>query len=149
MASRLGYRHVELDALFHQPNWQPLPDDQFIQIVEQALQGDGWIVEGSYSAVRPLVREQSDMVIWLDLPRAAVMRQLIPRTLRRLVLRKTQWNGNRERWENFQAQRQAIHLGLGLDQVGHLSATLRGRDGSVAPLNVMCGWTRVMPSTVF
>jgi len=101
LAGRLGYRHVELDALFHQPDWQPLPADQFKQAVADALQGHGWVVEGSYSAVRPLVREKSDMVIWLDLPKAAVMRQLIPRTLRRLVMREALWNGNRERWSNL------------------------------------------------
>jgi adenylate kinase family enzyme len=98
---QLGYRHVELDALYHQPNWQPLPTEQFRQAATDALHGDGWVVEGSYSAVRPLVLERSDMVIWLDLPRAAVMRQLIPRTLKRLVLRETLWNGNRERWGNL------------------------------------------------
>jgi adenylate kinase family enzyme len=45
LAGRLGYRTVELDALFDQPDWQPLPDDQFKQVVAEALQGDGWVVE--------------------------------------------------------------------------------------------------------
>lgn len=101
LAQQLGYRHVELDALYHQPNWQQLPTEQFKQAVSEALQGDDWVVEGSYSAVRPHVLERSDIVIWLDLPRAAVMRQLIPRTLKRLVLRQALWNGNRERWGNL------------------------------------------------
>lgn len=101
LAQRLGYRHVELDALFHQPNWQPLPTEQFQQATRDALHGDGWIAEGNYSAVRPLVRERSDMVIWLDLPRHKVMRQVIWRTLRRLATREELWNGNRERWGNL------------------------------------------------
>lgn len=101
LARQLGYRHVELDALYHQPGWQPLPTDQFRQVVGEALEGEGWVVEGSYSAVRPQVLERADMVIWLDLPRAAVMCQLIPRTLKRLLLRETLWNGNRERWANL------------------------------------------------
>ncbi|SHL28171.1 AAA family ATPase [Phytopseudomonas punonensis] len=101
LAQRLGYRHVELDALFHQPNWQPLPTEQFQQATREALHGDGWIAEGNYSAVRPLVRERSDMVIWLDLPRYTVMRQVLWRTLRRLGTREELWNGNRERWSNL------------------------------------------------
>jgi adenylate kinase family enzyme len=101
LAQRLGYRHVELDALFHQPNWQPLPTEQFQQATRDALHGDGWIAEGNYSAVRPLVRERSDMVIWLDLPRHKVMRQVIWRTLRRLATHEELWNGNRERWGNL------------------------------------------------
>lgn len=101
LAQYLGYRHIELDALFHQPNWQPLPTEQFQQVTREALHGDGWVVEGNYSAVRPLVRERSDMVIWLDLPRPKVMRQVLWRTLRRLTTREELWNGNRERWSNL------------------------------------------------
>lgn len=101
LARRLGYRHVELDALYHQPDWQPLPDDDFQQATDEALQGDGWIAEGNYSLVRPLVRARSDMVIWLDLPRHRVMRQVLWRTLRRLLTRESLWNGNRERWRNL------------------------------------------------
>ena len=76
LARHLGYRHVELDALYHQPDWQPLPDEEFQRATHEALQGDGWVVEGNYSLVRPQVRERSDMVIWLDLPRREVMRQV-------------------------------------------------------------------------
>lgn len=101
LAQQLGYRHIELDALFHQPGWQPLPTGDFQQATRDALQGDDWVAEGNYSAVRPLVRERSDMVIWLDLPRHKVMRQVIWRTLRRLACREELWNGNRERWSNL------------------------------------------------
>ncbi|SEQ09044.1 Adenylate kinase [Pseudomonas cuatrocienegasensis] len=101
LAQHLGYRHIELDALYHQPNWQPLPKEQFKQAVSDALRGDDWVVEGSYSAVRPHVLERSDMVIWLDLPKAVVMRQVLWRTLRRLVNNEELWNGNRERWGNL------------------------------------------------
>jgi adenylate kinase family enzyme len=101
LAQQLGCRHVELDGLYHQPNWQPLPTEQFKQAVSEALHGGNWVVEGNYSAVRPLVLEHSNMVIWLDLPKATVMRQVIWRTLKRLVLRQTLWNGNRERWSNL------------------------------------------------
>lgn len=101
LAQHLGYRHVELDALYHQPNWQPLPTEQFKQTVTDALRGDGWVVEGSYSAVRPHILERSDMVIWLDLPKSVVMRQVLWRTLRRLLNNEELWNGNRERWGNL------------------------------------------------
>jgi adenylate kinase family enzyme len=101
LARRLGYRHIELDALYHQPNWQPLPDDLFQQRVNQQLQGEHWVIEGNYSLVRPQILKHCDMVIWLDLPRATVMRQVILRTFRRLLSREELWNGNRERWSNL------------------------------------------------
>ncbi len=47
LAQQLGYRHIELDALFHQPGWQPLPTEQFQQATRDALQGDGWVAEGN------------------------------------------------------------------------------------------------------
>ena len=37
LANRLGLPAVELDALFHRPNWQPTPDDDFRAKVEQVL----------------------------------------------------------------------------------------------------------------
>ena len=42
------------------------------------------------------MRERADTVIWLDVERSAVMRQLIMRTIRRVLWRESLWNGNRE-----------------------------------------------------
>jgi adenylate kinase family enzyme len=30
LAGELGLAHVELDAIFHQPGWEPLADDEFV-----------------------------------------------------------------------------------------------------------------------
>lgn len=80
---------------------QHLPRAEFRERVETALQAPRWIVEGAYSAVRPLTLSRADTVIWLDLPRPVVMRQIITRTLGRLLLRKALWNGNRESLRNL------------------------------------------------
>ena len=93
--------HVELDAIFHQPNWTPLPTDEFRRRVADAITGDGWVVDGNYSAVRDLIWERADTVVWLDLPRRVVMRQVAARTLRRMVSREELWNTNRERWRDL------------------------------------------------
>jgi adenylate kinase family enzyme len=101
LAARLGVPHVELDAIFHQPNWTPLPTDEFRQHVADAISGDGWVVDGNYSAVRDLIWERADTVVWLDLPRRVVMRQVAARTLRRMVSGEELWNTNRERWRTL------------------------------------------------
>ena len=44
---------------------------------------EGWVIDGNYSAVQPLVWERADTVIWLDPPRRTVMRRIIWRTIRR------------------------------------------------------------------
>jgi len=38
----------------------------------------------------------ADTVIWLDLQRSTVMRRVVWRSIRRVVLRRELWNGNRE-----------------------------------------------------
>ncbi len=101
LAGRLGLPHVELDAIHHQPGWVPLPAEEYRRRVAELAARDRWVVDGNYSAVRPLVWARADTVIWLDPPRRTVMRRLIWRTLRRVAGRAELWNGNRERWRNF------------------------------------------------
>lgn len=96
LGERLDVPSVELDSIFHQPGWQELPTDEFRRRVAEVVAGDGWVVDGNYSAVRDLVWERADTVVWLDLPRPLVMRRVIRRTLRRTVTREELWNGNRE-----------------------------------------------------
>jgi adenylate kinase family enzyme len=99
LAARLRVPHVELDAIFHQPNWTPLPTDEFRRQVADAVAGDGWVVDGNYSSVRDLVWQLADTVVWLDLSRPTVMRRLVARTLRRIATGEELWNANTERWQ--------------------------------------------------
>jgi adenylate kinase family enzyme len=101
LAARLGVPYVELDAIFHQANWTPLPGEEFRRRVTAIASGDGWVIDGNYSAVLRRVWERADTVVWLDLPRRRVMRRIIWRTVRRAAGRVELWNGNRERWRNL------------------------------------------------
>ena len=101
LAVILGVPYLELDSLNHQPGWEPLPKDEFRRIVAARSAADGWVIDGNYSTVQPLVWARADTVAWLDLPKSTVMRQVVWRTLRRVAGRQELWNGNRERWRNF------------------------------------------------
>jgi adenylate kinase family enzyme len=102
LAARLGAEFLELDSVFHQPGWVPLPREEFRRRVTAAVAGERWVIDGSYSSqVRDLVWARADTVVWLDLPRRTVMRRIIWRSFRRALARKELWNGNRERWRNF------------------------------------------------
>jgi adenylate kinase family enzyme len=101
LAAILEVPHVELDGLNHQPGWEPLPKDEFRRVVAAKAAGDGWVIDGNYRSVRPLVWARADTVVWLDLPKGTVMRQIVWRSLRRVAGRQELWNGNRERWQNF------------------------------------------------
>jgi adenylate kinase family enzyme len=112
LAGRLGAPFLELDSVFHQPEWTPLPSSEFQAQVGKfmTLRGAGLVggrgggrgvIDGNYSTVQSLVWARADTVVWLDLPRRTVMRRIVVRTLRRIVRRVELWNGNRERWRNF------------------------------------------------
>jgi adenylate kinase family enzyme len=101
LARRLGVPHVELDGLKHQPGWTELPRDEFAARVRTTIAVEGWVIDGNYSEVRDEIWQRADTVVWLDPPRAVVMRQIVGRTLRRVIWRTELWNGNREPWSNM------------------------------------------------
>jgi adenylate kinase family enzyme len=96
LAIRIGAPFVELDSIFHQPGWAPLPLDEFRGRVQPLVDGPTWVIDGNYRAVRDLVWARADTVVWFDLPRRTVMRQVVVRTVRRALSRVELWNGNRE-----------------------------------------------------
>lgn len=101
LAEAMGIPHLELDSVFHQPDWRPLDAESFRQRVAAFTAGPSWVVDGNYGAVRDIVWDRADTVVWLDPPRRRVMRQVIWRTLRRMATRAELWNGNREPWSNL------------------------------------------------
>ena len=98
LASALNVRHAELDAIHHGPDWAALPAEAMRRELDLCCRADGaWVADGNYDRKGgDLVRDRADVVVWLDFSRAAVMRQLSLRTLRRVVLRQRLWNDNRE-----------------------------------------------------
>lgn len=94
VSAALGIEHVEIDALFHGPGWTPRPS--FVADVARLAAGPAWVTEWQYDAARPLLAERADLVVWLDLPRGTVMRQVVTRTVRRRHRREVLWNGNVE-----------------------------------------------------
>src|ERR1700746_3644250 len=102
LAGALDAECLELDSVFHQPGWVPLPREEFRRRVAAAVAGERWVIDGNYtSQVKDLVWARADTVVWLDLPRRTVMRRIIWRSFRRAAARTELWNGNRERWRNF------------------------------------------------
>lgn len=101
ISQHLAIVHVELDALYHEPNWTEAPTDVFRKRVEQALRSENWVVDGNYSKVRDIVWSRSDTVVWLDYPLPVIMRRVVRRTFRRVVMQEELWNGNRETWQTL------------------------------------------------
>ena len=100
LAASLDLPHLELDSVFHQENWVPLPADEMRARVARFVAADRWVVDGNYSVVSDMIWQRADTVVWLDLSRLRVMSRLVPRTLGRGLRRAELWNGNREELRN-------------------------------------------------
>ena len=98
LARRLGVLlelpHTELDALFHGPGWVPRPS--FLADVQGLAGTDAWVTEWQYGDARPVLAPRAELLVWLDLPRALVLRRVVVRTLDRRLHRRPLFNGNVE-----------------------------------------------------
>ncbi|WP_251153025.1 AAA family ATPase [Cellulosimicrobium sp. Marseille-Q4280] len=94
LSQRLGVPHTDIDGLYHGPGWVPRPE--FLDDVRALLAQDTFVTEWQYSTARPLILARVELLVWLDLPTSATMRQVLGRTVRRSVRREVLWNGNVE-----------------------------------------------------
>ena len=97
LAELLGASHVEIDALWHGPNWENCGAEELHARVSAATAGDNWISDGTYhSIIGDLVLERAETVAWLDLPAGLVMWRLVRRSWVRKRAHVVLWNGNVE-----------------------------------------------------
>ena len=96
LAALLAVPHVELDAFQHGPNWEQATEAQLRERAAAATTGDGWVVDGNYSAVRDVVWPRATTIVWLDYDRGVVMRRVLRRSVERAITRRPLWNDNRE-----------------------------------------------------
>jgi len=98
LAERLDLPRVELDALYHGPNWAAASAKDLQARVLAVLDDDrGWVVDGNYdSKLGTLVLDRAELIVWLDLPLRTKLLRLVHRTARRLLRNEELWNGNRE-----------------------------------------------------
>lgn len=97
VAEKLACPCIELDAInWQRPDWEPITEAEFREQVAEVVRPEIWVIEGGYSAVRPLIWERADTVIWLDYSFPLIFSRLLRRTARRILFRETLWGGNRE-----------------------------------------------------
>jgi adenylate kinase family enzyme len=97
LAELLDARHVEIDALWHGPNWESCGAEELHHRVLAATEGDDWVCDGTYhSIIGDLVLERAETVAWLDLPARLVMWRLVRRSWVRKRGKVELWNGNVE-----------------------------------------------------
>jgi len=101
LALSLGVPYLELDSIYHLENWTALDVDTFREQVSIFAAQPRWVSDGNYRAVRDLLWDRADVILFIDLPRYRVIAQLLRRTIRRGLRREELWNGNRESLRNL------------------------------------------------
>ena len=110
LSAATGAPHIELDALFHGPNWTPAEESVFRERVSAAIDRPAWITDGNYKAIRDLTWGGADLVIWLDFPLPLTLVRLLRRTNARIRKQEELWNGNRESWRVMLTSRDSLIL---------------------------------------
>jgi adenylate kinase family enzyme len=86
--------HIELDSMYWGRDWTPRSD--FIERVRAMTLTERWVIEGNYRAVRDLVWQRAEAMVWLNLPLPVVLARATARTLQRIVRGEATHGGNRE-----------------------------------------------------
>lgn len=97
LAALWELRHVEIDGLFHGPEWTPRAE--FLNDVRAFAADERWVTEWQYTSkgTDEILTPRAQLAVWLDYPYRVVRSRLIRRTLSRSILRTRMWNGNVEK----------------------------------------------------
>ncbi|MFQ5498503.1 MAG: hypothetical protein ACE5FH_02420 [Candidatus Zixiibacteriota bacterium] len=110
LSERTGIAHTELDSLFWQKDWEPVPSDLFVNRVRDVVARDHWIIDGNYSSIQPLFLARATTVIWLNYSFATIALRALRRTCRRIRNREELFGGNRESFKQSFLSRDSILL---------------------------------------
>lgn len=99
IADELQIHYVEMDRLFHGPNWTEPPVEEFRQRIADAIAESNWVLDGNYhSKTHDLKWQRATMIIWVNTPFIRNMKQSISRAIQRAWTQQELWpgTGNRE-----------------------------------------------------
>ena len=86
LARQLGERlHLDvyhLDALMWRPGWVMAPREERIDIQQQLVKKDQWIIDGNFGNTLDLRLQAADIVIFIDLPRIVCVYRVLKRAIR-------------------------------------------------------------------
>jgi len=97
LSNRLAIPAIEIDSLHWGPNWTPASKQTLRDRLMHVTAGQAWVIDGNYSAVRDIVWQRADTLIWLDYPMSTTFVRVLCRTFRRWWTNEQLWAGNRER----------------------------------------------------
>jgi adenylate kinase family enzyme len=110
LAKKSKIEYIELDQLHWLPDWKERPDEEFRELVNQAIAADSWIVDGNYSIVRDILWPRVTTIIWLNHSFRLVLYRAITRSIMRAATKKRLFAGNIESFRRTFFSRESIIL---------------------------------------
>lgn len=110
LAKKLGYRYLEMDAMFWKPNWQESTDEEFFTKLKSCLSQDAWVLDGNYNRTVAIKWADIDQVIWIDYSFPRTVYQAIKRAFIRSITQTELWDdtGNIETFRKSFFSRDSI-----------------------------------------
>ncbi len=98
LAEILKSPYIEMDVLYHGPNWTQAQPEVFRARVAGAIAGPRWVLDGNYHRTSDLKWARATMIVWLDIAWVPNMYRAVGRAVRRSWTREELWpgTGNRE-----------------------------------------------------
>jgi adenylate kinase family enzyme len=101
LATAIGAKHIELDALHWEPNWKEADSAIFRARVQATLDSDSWVVDGNYrEKIKDIVWPIADTLVWLDPSLLVVLRRFFVRSFLRSIRGDLLWGHSRETLRN-------------------------------------------------
>ena len=82
LGDRLNLPVIHLDTYYWQPGWQATDGDRWLEIQQELIAEESWIVDGNYGSTLDLRLAAADTVIWLDFGRCLCLWRVIKRYIR-------------------------------------------------------------------
>ena len=93
LTGALRIPYLEMDRLYWKPNWQEPKDEAFFSLLEQALSGDAWVLDGNYTRTTHIKWQRADLVIWIDYSLLLTVYRVIKRSILRAWTKQELWPG--------------------------------------------------------
>ncbi|MEM7595826.1 MAG: AAA family ATPase, partial [Cyanobacteria bacterium P01_A01_bin.83] len=69
LGNKLNIPVIHLDTYYWHPGWQETDANQWVEIHQNLVKGDHWIIDGNYGGTIDTRLTKADTIIWLDFNR--------------------------------------------------------------------------------
>lgn len=113
LAELLGSPYIEMDRLYHKPNWQESTPPELLRKLDAALEPEWWVLDGNYHS-KSFEKKWSRAtgIVWLDMSFTRTVTQATSRAIQRIRSGQELWpgTGNRETFRRTFMSRESVLL---------------------------------------